>query len=811
MKRPRGPLWEAIKKSVQGSKPPLRPFAHFQAAKRLPAEHVAKLVSEFKLNTKQLPGQFVGYFDRVSGKMMAMYHPETEHFSYKPRKLQKSEEAMGLREDDLRKYVYNKKEAQNAGEGFKWTPQKGAHGWIAPDGEYHHMSKNSEHSQFHGGYYGSLKAYKKGWISIGHGGGHNISYHHGVIRSPSNKALKTARVLAGKHFGPVTTVYDTQGDIGNDYFDGIPWENKTVNGLVTDVSTDHFVRHGTIPRPRSVAAMRAIDDPVNKSEPLSKEYMGMERPKIPHGWISPAGEFHEAGYNQLHSETGPHQGFEWQDKGVGGRYKKAYDEGWISTGHRGEAVVHGSHKSLFDPNHPANKTFRRLLANHPETPETIQLYHPETGSGMTEVKADHYIKHGTKPSRLTLFRTGLKSAKNTLMKAPLIHDDPNKPRRVWRVEGGPKGIGPYRGIGVGDASEWADTPNIHNDEKKRPGLLGDKGFTSGDKDDFYESVAKDPYPYDKPKFAFESKAQLKRWFSPTEIERLKKLGYKIRRKKATKVWSSGKQAFYKTEEFLSKGLLPVRFDEIARDLSQLIEKSGLKLDYIRTTSGSQNIHRFTLGKTVVEHTDMGNNANIRLIPSEKSTKEELKAAKIVKNRLARLYFDEDYFRSNEILYKSEDLQKEYYGHKDPDVPHGWFSPKGDFLALRAKDRHDESGPLSHQPEFDTDEYVSSFRNAYKNGWVSSAHGGGANFHGDSKVFFNPKHPVNIAIRSALKSHPVQVPEFDFKDHAAKDFLKVPTEHYIKYGTKPSKMAQFRKKAAEEWGKLSKSHVGSRSE
>lgn len=122
-----------------------------------------------------------------------------------------------------------------------------------------------------------------------------------------------------------------------------------------------------------------------------------------------------------------------------------------------------------------------------------------------------------------------------LNKAPVVfdsevHGEPYK--EVVRLEN-EIGKGPYRAPGMMGGARWWDSP--HSLDPKHPNLREDMGFTGQDKQDFWNK------DYN---FAFENEDQMKRWFSPTEMEKLSRLGFKPKKVKARKIWSSGKQVFY---------------------------------------------------------------------------------------------------------------------------------------------------------------------------------------------------------------------------------------------------------------------------
>ena len=125
-----------------------------------------------------------------------------------------------------------------------------------------------------------------------------------------------------------------------------------------------------------------------------------------------------------------------------------------------------------------------------------------------------------------------------LEKKLVFEGNPTVPHReVWRVQN-EMGKGPYTGV---KEEEWREKP--HNDFS-HPVPHQDR-FEPSDLDamtDFHQIPGS--VKHDNPVFGFESEFQLKKWFSPVELARLDKLGFKPTKVKARKVWSSGTQAFF---------------------------------------------------------------------------------------------------------------------------------------------------------------------------------------------------------------------------------------------------------------------------
>lgn len=123
-------------------------------------------------------------------------------------------------------YLVKSKHGQWTLKKEQWD-QKGLnklHGWISPEGEYHHMNPDDVHGEVieeKHGLNGPFEAYNKGWISVGHGGYNVADGNTEALNNRNNPAVKTLRNLAGKH-----------------------WNNMNINGQDYDV--DHFRRHGAL-------------------------------------------------------------------------------------------------------------------------------------------------------------------------------------------------------------------------------------------------------------------------------------------------------------------------------------------------------------------------------------------------------------------------------------------------------------------------------------------------------------------------------------------------------------------------------------
>lgn len=100
---------------------------------------------------------------------------------------------------------------------------------------------------------------------------------------------------------------------------------------------------------------------------------------------------------------------------------------------------------------------------------------------------------------------------------------------VYRMQNA-AGEGPYHDTDIDD--DWQDESNAEN----QPPPMSDRGFTGEDHEALMEPSVK---------FGFEDKAHAKKWFNSKEMKALKEKGHKLVPVKASHVWSSGKQAFFK--------------------------------------------------------------------------------------------------------------------------------------------------------------------------------------------------------------------------------------------------------------------------
>lgn len=152
-------------------------------------------------------------------------------------------------------------------------------------------------------------------------------------------------------------------------------------------------------------ASKPVYAQMGKSEGLEKrDYYGRG---LPHGWISPKGEFHEMNPDEDHREAiAGHINMPMQHDDDESPVEEGYKKGWVSFGHAGEMNIQGHHEVLNNRSHPAMRTARKIVSaaldNAPDESElTVHHFHPETGSKMSSADSAHFARHGTfKPTMM---------------------------------------------------------------------------------------------------------------------------------------------------------------------------------------------------------------------------------------------------------------------------------------------------------------------------------------------------------------------------------------------------------------------------
>jgi hypothetical protein len=134
------------------------------------------------------------------------------------------------------------------------------HGWISPEGKYHHMAPKQDHAKWihqqlkskHDSTEKSVKeGLKSGWISVGHAGSRNAAVHPEIIKDKHHPAVKKLRDMVKEHHP------------GTDFGLYVHEEGK---GKMANVDSNHFSKHGTV---------KPIDDKMKKME-LIKFVFGSE-------------------------------------------------------------------------------------------------------------------------------------------------------------------------------------------------------------------------------------------------------------------------------------------------------------------------------------------------------------------------------------------------------------------------------------------------------------------------------------------------------------------------------------------------------
>ena len=103
---------------------------------------------------------------------------------------------------------------------------------------------------------------------------------------------------------------------------------------------------------------------------------------------------------------------------------------------------------------------------------------------------------------------------------------------IYRIEN-EDGIGPY----LGTIAVWQDCS--HNINTGRPNPVDDKLL--------WKNYLESDIIENEDLYAFETIEQLKNWFSYNEIQKLRKLGFKIKKLKVTKILQGDTQCIFKEE------------------------------------------------------------------------------------------------------------------------------------------------------------------------------------------------------------------------------------------------------------------------
>ena len=226
--------------------------------------------------------------------------------------------------------------------------QDKVHGWISPEGHYHHMGPNEAHENFEHEGKTDRGLYDAGWLSLGHGGAHNVQGRERFLKDPDHPATRLARRLAGKYFGEKTLLAFPKM-----YGHGRPWDAGYMP--TQEVNTRLWSKHGGTGQP---AAAMFRSEGLGKIV-LDRHYTGVDPAREPegaHGWISPEGD-----YLPIAPDADHHQ---WIRYNEGLNEKDAHKAGWLSVGHGGEGNVQGHSAFLFNPSHPATRTARRIAGKH---------------------------------------------------------------------------------------------------------------------------------------------------------------------------------------------------------------------------------------------------------------------------------------------------------------------------------------------------------------------------------------------------------------------------------------------------------------
>jgi GNAT superfamily N-acetyltransferase len=227
--------------------------------------------------------------------------------------------------------------------------------------------------------------------------------------------------------------------------------------------------------------------------------------------------------------------------GALGGVKAAMDAGAAAWPH-GDKEDQGEHvwlrvgKELFDPKaHLLSLKHPKMFAKKPP----YHNYRPYRPASWAKDLYDDLANVGDDPDELAakafheVGPFGLSKGEQPLVKMAVLHDDPVKPRIVYRIEDD-WGRGPYAAEGIGTGKV---TP-------KRPVPTKDWQGT----DEWHNHPSDVNFGFVKPEDAVE-------WFSAGTLGKLRQKGFKLRAVPAKKVWvsNSGRQVFFEPHESYQPG------------------------------------------------------------------------------------------------------------------------------------------------------------------------------------------------------------------------------------------------------------------
>lgn len=120
---------------------------------------------------------------------------------------------------------------------------------------------------------------------------------------------------------------------------------------------------------------------------------------------------------------------------------------------------------------------------------------------------------------------------------------------IYRIED-KNGRGPYTSRGFDFNLEWQD--KYHGDQYNTPGPAFDPGFHDDERALLESPVTKDYERIrenygespEEIKFGFYDQNQINKWFTPNELKVLQNKGFRVVKRKARRVWDSGKQVMF---------------------------------------------------------------------------------------------------------------------------------------------------------------------------------------------------------------------------------------------------------------------------
>jgi hypothetical protein len=255
-------------------------------------------------------------------------------------------------------------------------------------------------------------------------------YHSANERAKTGQFLSGDQLKGGEAYGGLQHYHDMTPEQASAHLHslgikGIKYKHDDYHNYVVFHPKDAkimSVQQTPKQKPKKLAA----------SEPLKKEQWGREgMSQNPiHGWISPTGEYHHMGEDDIHTDkildlTGkrkPFSAFNPESNANAAlefdRHRQkvnedAYKEGWIKIGSAGDTNVAANSQVLTNKSHPATRKLRELIANAARDPKNragfwhthMEIHHqdgaPVAGGEQLPnspefgyIDAQHFARHG---------------------------------------------------------------------------------------------------------------------------------------------------------------------------------------------------------------------------------------------------------------------------------------------------------------------------------------------------------------------------------------------------------------------------------